>query len=77
MDMFGNAGEWCADFYAPWTATCSGCAVDPTGPLEGTQHVVRGGDAPIDAADCLPDHRSQAPTATRLPTIGFRVLILP
>ena len=49
-DMYGNACEWCSDFYGAYPAPPEGMAwdetnplVDPTGPETGTIHCIRGG----------------------------------
>lgn len=49
-DMYGNACEWCSDFYGGYPAPSEGMAwdetnplVDPTGPETGTIHCIRGG----------------------------------
>ena len=41
IDMFGNAGEFVQDWYAPYSAAE---VTDPKGPATGDYHVIRGGD---------------------------------
>lgn len=41
-DMCGNVSEWCWDFFSE-TYYSESPAVDPTGPVSGTERVVRGG----------------------------------
>ncbi len=40
-DLGGNVAEWVHDYYSV-SMDSSGVAVDPTGPAEGNQHVIRG-----------------------------------
>lgn len=51
-DMYGNACEWCSDFFGDYPAPPEGMAwdetnplVNPTGPETGTVHCIRGGCA--------------------------------
>lgn len=39
-DMTGNVSEWCSDYYGNYS---SSDAIDPTGPLQGSSRVHRGG----------------------------------
>jgi len=41
-DMSGNLLEWCWDWFSPYTAAAQ---TNPTGPVKGSQRVVRGADA--------------------------------
>ena len=40
-DLGGNVAEWIHDYYTV-SVDSSGVAVDPAGPAEGKQHVIRG-----------------------------------
>ncbi len=41
-DLGGNAAEWVSDLYTVYSTPSPEVAVDPTGPLEGQYHVIRG-----------------------------------
>ena len=48
--MSGNVAEFCRDFYSPDTYKADSTEViDPTGPLRGQEHVIRGGSFKSDA----------------------------
>jgi formylglycine-generating enzyme required for sulfatase activity len=73
-EMHGNAGEWVADWYAPYPpGTAESPAVDPAGPPRGSFRIERGGNWYSD-----PDYGRSASRVPRAPnyrsaTTGFRV----
>jgi formylglycine-generating enzyme required for sulfatase activity len=52
VHMLGNVREFCSDWYQPdaYSASNDGLVVDPTGPAEGEERVIRGGSYNSDAA---------------------------
>jgi serine/threonine-protein kinase len=63
FDMHGNVAEWCAD---------------PASPAPGiVSRVIRGGSAFQPASDCRSASRSFLDAAGRLPSVGFRVVLVP
>ena len=73
-DMHGNVAEWCWDYYGPYRDVLT--EVDPTGPSEGSEHVVRGGDWFSPARNCRSSARDKANPKTKDSAIGFRVVIV-
>lgn len=71
MDMAGNVGEWCWDFYAPYPAI--ELAENPAGAASGESRVVRGGCfSDVDAAWVSATERIGYEPSKRLDMVGFR-----
>jgi formylglycine-generating enzyme required for sulfatase activity len=73
-DIVGNVWEWTADWFAPYPET-SGVAVDPKGPTEGEEKVIRGGSWLCAANYCAGYRvgaRQKTPHDSGLNNLGFR-----
>ena len=71
-DMNGNVFCWCRDWMAPYP---SGAQVDPQGPANGKNRVLRGGSWYWDTGWCRSAHRNQNEPGVRGIDYGFRVVI--
>jgi formylglycine-generating enzyme required for sulfatase activity len=73
-DMQGNVWEWVQDWYGPYK---KGDRVDPRGPSNGTERVIRGGSWFDPGHACRSANRAKAHPASRLHTTGFRLVFIP
>ncbi|MFN8242102.1 MAG: SUMF1/EgtB/PvdO family nonheme iron enzyme [Bacteroidales bacterium] len=92
-NMLGNVYEFCLDFYSEDAYSRDSVMVNPTGPLKGQEHVIRGGSFKSDAADVRSAARDFTKTRAWLVTdpqmpksiwwysdcidVGFRVVCEP
>jgi formylglycine-generating enzyme required for sulfatase activity len=74
-DMLGNVYEWCLDYASP--ALPGGSVVDPTGPGEGLDRIIRGGSWHSAAVYCRAASRKWNGPSNGLPFIGFRLALAP
>lgn len=72
-NMQGNASEWCLDHYADRLP--GGAQTDPTGPVEGSSRVVRGGNFASPAANCRITKRGGIRPEEVSNKIGLRVVL--
>jgi formylglycine-generating enzyme required for sulfatase activity len=78
-DMHGNVAEWCLEWYREYpegTVTDPGLkSIQPAGPKEDWQRVIRGGSWYVLAADCRSAFRRKVSPSLRDQVIGFRVVL--
>ncbi len=69
-DMQGNVLEWCADRYGEYP---EGLLTDPSGPLMGSDRLLRSGGWVLDASGCRAAARDYGAPSLTFSFIGFRV----
>lgn len=74
-DMHGNAAEWCADGYGPYAS--GSVSVNPQGPGNAADRVIRGGHWQAAAAGCRSAWRGRFPPGFASDVVGFRLVMSP
>jgi formylglycine-generating enzyme required for sulfatase activity len=74
--MYGNAREWCADWYDPRYYDSSPTE-DPQGPVSGSDRALRGGSWGSDAGMVGSHSRCGDEPDDRITHFGFRVARTP
>ncbi len=71
-DWIGHCWQWCEDWFGPYG---HGLAIDPTGPREGMERVLRGASWRADRRFFRPTARGHRPPNARQDDIGFRIVL--
>ena len=71
-DMSGSVWEWCYDRYGSYPSVAQ---TDPTGPISGSYHVIRGGSWNRNATNCHSANRNYYMPIARDSSVGLRLCL--
>ena len=69
-DMSGNVPEWCSDWYGPYGSSAQ---TNPTGPSNGSERVLRGGDFTSTEDECTVFYREKSDPSSAIG--GLRLVL--
>ncbi len=72
-DWIGLCWQWCEDWFGPYTHSL---AIDPQGPKEGTERIMRGASSFADRRFLRQTARGHRPPDVRQNDIGFRFVLV-
>jgi formylglycine-generating enzyme required for sulfatase activity len=74
FDMLGNVYEWCQDYFGEYPTNA---LTNPTGPVNGTRRIARGGAWDYHAKNCRSANRNHFTPQSRHDYLGFRLVVTP